>query len=199
MKLRPATTVDLPTVAALHAEGIAEGFLSSLGPRFLERLYRRVMLSDDSFVTVATDPDDLTIGFVAGVTDLRAFYLRFLLRDGFLAGLRAAPRLLRAVPRVVETLRYPTQDTDLASLPSAELLSVAVAETARGRGAGRRLVGRALEEFAGLGARSVRVVTTTDNEAALAMYQANGFVRAATTEVHRGRSSEVLVWTASPR
>jgi ribosomal protein S18 acetylase RimI-like enzyme len=196
MIVRPARNGDLRKVAALHAVTIAEGFLSSLGPGFLERLYRRAIRSDDCFVLVATDEADTTIGFVAGVTDLRAFYRRFLLRDSLVAGLQAAPRLMLTVPRVIETLRYPTED---AALPTAELLSVAVAGPEQGHGIGHRLVAQALKEFERHGALSVRVLTTSDNEAAIAMYQANGFMRTATTEVHRGRSSEVLVWTAPPR
>ena len=38
-----ATDADVHAVAALHAERIAEGFLVTLGPAFLRRLYRRIV------------------------------------------------------------------------------------------------------------------------------------------------------------
>ncbi|MGZ4754409.1 MAG: GNAT family N-acetyltransferase [Acidimicrobiia bacterium] len=179
-------------MAALHAERIAEGFLSSLGPGFLRRLYGRVLASEDGFVLVADD--DGVVGFVAGVGDLGALYRRFLLRDGIVAGLAAAPRLVRALPRVVETLRYPAATGDL---PEAEILAVAVAARAGGRGLGRALVAAATAEFSRRGIHDATVVTTADNAPALAMYRACGFASVATTEVHPGRPSEVLRWTSS--
>src|SRR5207342_2655950 len=39
MTLRFATVADVNAVAAIHADRIAEGFLVTLGPAFLRRLY----------------------------------------------------------------------------------------------------------------------------------------------------------------
>jgi ribosomal protein S18 acetylase RimI-like enzyme len=192
--VRKARPEELTRVAELHADRIADGFLSSLGVPFLRRLYRRVLAGPDSFVLVATGADAVVVGFVAGVGDLARLYRRFLVRDGVAAGVRAAPRLVRALRRVVETLRYPTATTDL---PEAEILAVAVAEEAGGRGIGRVLVDAAVAEFHERGIRAARVVTTTDNTRALAMYRACGFATVARFEVHAGRVSEVLVWTGS--
>jgi ribosomal protein S18 acetylase RimI-like enzyme len=194
VSVRAATDADLPTVATLHAERIGEGFLSSLGPGFLRRLYRRVLRSDDGFVLVAGDPGRAPTGFVAGVGSVGALYRSFLLHDGVVAGALAAPRLVRALPRVVETLRYPSTTGDL---PDAEILAVAVAGSAAGRGIGTALVAAATAAFARHGVTTAKVVTTADNAPALAMYRACGFATAAGVEVHPGRASEVLVWTAS--
>jgi ribosomal protein S18 acetylase RimI-like enzyme len=191
--VRPAGPDDLAAVAALHADRIGEGFLSSLGPGFLRRLYRRVVRSDDGFVLVAGAAGRV-LGFVAGVGSVSALYRRFIVRDGVVAGALAAPRLVRAVPRVVETLRYPAATGDL---PEAEILAVAVAAEAAGAGVGRALVRAATDAFAARGVTAAKVVTTADNAAALAMYRACGFVPTTGVEVHAGRSSEVLVWTAS--
>jgi len=192
-KLRPAIEADLDAIAALHAQRIGEGFLSSLGPRFLRRLYRRVLRSSAGFIVVATEPAAV-VGFVAGVDDLGALYREFVLRDGVAAGVVAAPRLLRALPRVVETLRYPSVTDDL---PAAEILAVAVAADATGQGVGRSLVKAGTTAFAARGITVAKVVTTADNAAALAMYRACGFATASRVEVHSGRASEVLVWNAS--
>jgi hypothetical protein len=68
--LRLATTDDAPAVAALHATAIDEGFLATLGPRFLTRLYRRMVRSDGAFVIVArTDAGPALAGFVAVAHD----------------------------------------------------------------------------------------------------------------------------------
>ena len=189
---RTAVDADLDAVAALHATRIGEGFLSSLGEGFLRRLYRRVLRSPDGFVLVAADGPRV-VGFVAGTGDLGALYRRFVVHDGVVAGLAALPRLVRAVPRVLETLRYPATTGDL---PDAEILAVAVAADAGGRGLGRTLVVAGIAEFTGRGVTTAKVVTTADNAPALAMYRACGFSTATSVEVHEGRASEVLVWTA---
>lgn len=193
MTVRSAASSDLDRIAALHAERIREGFLTSLGIPFLRRLYRRVLRSNDAFLFV-DDVDDHVSGFVAGVADLGALYRRFITRDGAAAAVRAAPRLLRTFPRVLETLKYPSTT---GALPNAEILAVAVAADCGGRGIGTSLVRAATIEFDRRAVRAAKVVTTTDNDAAIAMYRACGFVSTTGLEVHPGRSSEVLVWTAS--
>ena len=192
MTVRAATASDLPSVADLHAARIDEGFLTSLGTPFLRRLYARVLHSSDAFIVV-DDVDDVVTGFAAGVADLGALYRRFIVHDGLRAGARAAPRLVRSLPRVLETLRYPATTE---GLPDAEILAVAVAADRGGHGIGRQLVRAAIDEFTRRGITTAKVVTTADNAAALAMYRACGFGSAEALEVHAGRASEVLVWTA---
>lgn len=193
MTPRLALPADVDRIAQLHAARINEGFLTSLGVPFLRRLYRRVLRSPDAFIIVEDHEHDV-VGFAAGVADLGALYRRFMVHDGPLAALRAAPRLVRAIPRVLETMRYPTTTADL---PDAEILALAVAADHAGRGIGRQLVDAATTAFRDRGIDAAKVVTTSDNPAALAMYRACGFVSTVKVEVHAGRESEVLVWTAS--
>lgn len=193
MIVREAKRADVPRVAALHAERISEGFLPTLGRPFLERLYRRVLASTDAFVLVAED-HDAVVGFAAGATDLGALYKRFVVRDGLIVGVRAAPRILRSLGRVIETLRYPSAEQDL---PDAEILAVAVDVEAGGRGIGHALVDAATARLRELGATAVKVVTGADNEPALRLYRGCGYVARARLAVHEGTASEVLVWTPS--
>lgn len=197
--LRAATAADAPALAGLHAARITEGFLPTLGDGFLTRLYRRVVVSPVGVARVAVDPDAGTttgiIGFAAGATDLRSLYRAFLLHDGVIAAVSSAPRLARSWRRVLETLRYPSDDT--GGLPPAEILAVAVGARAAGQGIGRRLVEATLADLAQHGAAAVKVVTGADNAAALALYAACGFERRARLSVHAGTDSEVLVWSSS--
>jgi ribosomal protein S18 acetylase RimI-like enzyme len=188
--LRTGRAGDAAAVAALHAERIGEGFLVTLGPRFLTRLYRRVALSQAAVLVVAED-DDRIVGFVAATTSTRRFYGDFFRHDAVPAGLAAAPAIIRAPRRVWETLRYGSADDDL---PAAEVLSVAVAADAEGRGIGGALLNAALEELAQAGAPAARVITAVGNDPALAMYERAGFRRRTRTEVHAGVPQEVLVW-----
>ncbi|MEP6624048.1 MAG: GNAT family N-acetyltransferase [Acidimicrobiia bacterium] len=193
MTIRLATATDLPRVADLHVTRISEGFLSSLGTSFLRRLYRRVLRTPEAFVLV-DERDGEVVGFVAGVANLSVLYRTFLVRDGVIAAISAAPRVVRAIPRIVETLKYPNAT---AELPAAEILAVAVAPEQSGQGIGTALVRAATAEFERHAIAAAKVVTTADNGPAIAMYEAAGYRAAVGLEVHPGRESKVLVWTAS--
>jgi len=201
--MRAAQPRETTRVAELHADRISEGFLATLGPTFLRLLYRRAVRSPDAFVLVATGcerpgneqpGDEPVVGFVAGTGDLKRFYRSFLARDGVVAGIAAAPRLLRSFGRVVETLRYPAS-TD--ALPSAEILAVAVDGRCTGQGIGHRLVDAATNEFEARGVPAVKVVAGSRNQPALRLYESCGFARRSTIAVHGDAPSEVLVWPSS--
>lgn len=189
-----ARDAEAGPAAGLHAQRITEGFLPTLGAPFLARLYRRIVRDPGSFLVVAVE-DGRVIGMGACTEDLGALYRAFVLRDGVIAGLRSAPRILRSLPRVIETLRYPGAE-GATDLPEAEVLAVAVDASCSGRGIGRAVVEAALTEFDRRGTARVKVVAGGDNAAALGLYRATGFVDAARLEVHAGTESVVLVRTA---
>jgi ribosomal protein S18 acetylase RimI-like enzyme len=193
--LRLAEGADAGRLAELHATRITEGFLPSLGPAFLERLYRRIVRAADSFAFVVTGDDGHIQGFAAATTDIGRLYREFAVRDGLVAGVLAAPRLLRSWRRVLETVRYPSGEG--ADLPDAEILSVAVEADAGGRGIGRTAVDAATRELAARGETAVKVVTGADNTAALRLYERCGYTVHTQVEVHEGVSSKVLVWNSS--
>jgi ribosomal protein S18 acetylase RimI-like enzyme len=192
MTIRPGTTQDARRAAQLHASGISEGFLPRLGPRFLTRLYRCVVKDDRSFLFVAEEQGRI-VGMIAGTEDVHALYRRFLRRDGLVATIVAAPRVLRHAGAVLETLRYGgSSGTDL---PPAELLAVAVDGAARGRGLGRELVDALNSEFERRAISSSKVVVGATNDHALHLYRGCGYRDASTVEVHRNITSQVLVWS----
>ena len=203
MRVRLAVAGDAPRLAELHATRMTEGFLSALGPRFLRILYRRIVASPDAFAHVAEEPTDgsvVVVGFAASALDVRDLYRRFIVRDGVIAGIAAAPELLRSWRKVIETLRYPASTDDLTNaeiLPSAEILSVAVDPRATGRGIGTQVVEAATAELTRRGVTAAKVVTGADNVAALRLYERCGFVARERIAVHEGTPSEVLVWSSS--
>jgi ribosomal protein S18 acetylase RimI-like enzyme len=198
--IRLGTPADAAAVAALHSQELAEGFLVTLGTPFLVRLYTRIARYRGSFLLVMGETDDIE-GFIAVAERTGDLYREFLVRDGLRAGLAALPAIGRAPRHVWETLRYGTRGDDgtpgaeaSAPLPDAEILSVAVDPAARGHGAGRALVAAATAELGRRGISSVRVVTAADNGPALRTYEAAGFTRRATTQVHAGVEQVVLAW-----
>jgi ribosomal protein S18 acetylase RimI-like enzyme len=190
--LRVAEPDDVAAVAALHRERFPNGFLPTLGARPLEYLYGHIVESPDAFVLVAEDERGVS-GFTAVSADTHNLYRNFLRRKGVAAALVAAPAVLRAPRKVWETVRYGTRP-DTTGLPSAEILTVAVANHARGTGVAQNLLAVTLEELRARGIRGARVVTATGNTSALRLYEHAGFRRERHTEVHRGVPQQVLVW-----
>jgi ribosomal protein S18 acetylase RimI-like enzyme len=194
---RFATDADVRAVAALHADRIAEGFLVTLGPAFLRRLYRRILRAPGAFVIVADDPDAAArahhvIGFIAVAENTGALYREFLLRDGLVAAVAATPGIVRAPGPVWETLRYGLRGGENG--PAAEVLSTAVAAEYGGRGVATALVQSAVEELQRRGAASARVVTAVGNLAAVKAYERGGFRPVGLDEVHHGVAQQLLAW-----
>jgi ribosomal protein S18 acetylase RimI-like enzyme len=187
------TRADAAVAARLHCGQIAEGFLASLGQPFLRRLYGRIAESPGSFLLMADDAGT-RVGFLAGTVDVGALYRRFLVRDGLLAGLRSAPRLLKAWPRAVETLRHGGGEAGGDADGSAELLAVAVDPGWRGRRIGAVLVSRFQEEVARAGAGSARVVVGRENKPAIGLYERAGFELVEDFELHPGVTSLLMRW-----
>jgi|FLYL01.1.fsa_nt_gi glycosyltransferase involved in cell wall biosynthesis/ribosomal protein S18 acetylase RimI-like enzyme len=190
-EIRPGRRGDARTVAELHRRGIETGFLSSLGVRFLQRLYRFMLTDPSCRVLVAADADDQIVGFIAGTADTAGLYRRFLEGGGVTAGLAAAPRMLRpsVTRRLWETLRYGTDRAD-----GPELLAMAVAPGWRGQGLGKSLVD-ALKDWARQeGLDRMRVVVGADNRPAIALYRQAGFGRPKPMSVHSGERSLELTW-----
>jgi GNAT superfamily N-acetyltransferase len=189
---RAATEADAPALARLHATRITEGFLPTLGDRFLTKLYRRITRFPGACAYVV-EQDGTILAFAAGAMSVGRLYREFLLRDGISAGLAAAPKIIRSAKHVWETLRYPGTTADL---PAAEVLAVATSEQAAGRGYGGATVRAVTAELARRGAPAVKVTFGTENAAAMALYTGCAFAPAARVEVHDGTVSEVMVWTA---
>ncbi len=196
--VEPATSNDAAAVARLHAEGIGEGFLSTLGPRFLAVLYRAMAQSGDAVLLVARR-DGRVIGFAAGAAEPRLFYREFLRRKALRASIALMPRALRpsVVIGIAETLRHLRSGGERA----AELLAVAVGSSVSGTGFGAALVFRLEEELRAAGATRLAVVVSATNASARAFYERLGFAEPTPIQIHRGARSVRYVkpLSAAPR
>jgi ribosomal protein S18 acetylase RimI-like enzyme len=189
--LRTGTVDDAAAAAALHAGQISEGFLSVLGPDFLERLYRRIVRTPDSFLLIAENGTK-SVGFLAGSCDVSGLYRSFVLRDGLAAAFASAGRLLRSWRRVMETLRHGASGAGDGS----ELLAIAVDPAARGHGVGALLVNGFLQEVGRRQRDAAHVVVAAGNETAIALYSRAGFGTAERFELHPGTESLLMQWPA---
>lgn len=184
-------------VATLHRIALPRAFLTSLGTRFLIRLYDAIHGAPDAIVLVAVSRDGRTLGFVSGAMDLRRTYRHVLLHAG--------PALLAAIVSrlgeaalwrsALETIGYPLRHLRVrvpasrgtVSEVRSELLSLAVDAEARGRGIGRTLVSELESWLVRVGAGDrYRVATEAADPRSNAFYASVGFVLVHAFE-HHGR------------
>ncbi len=194
--VRAGTVADAGSAGALHADQISEGFLSFLGPRFLEHLYRRISRTPRSFLFIAEE-EGAPCGFIAGSTDVSGLYKTFLLRDGVRAVAASPGRVLAGWHRALETLRHGSK-AGAGSGRGAELLAVAVDPRWQGRGVGRLLVEAFLGHVVALGHDDAHVVVGADNVGAVSLYERTGFVTVSRFELHPGTESLLMQWDRPP-
>jgi ribosomal protein S18 acetylase RimI-like enzyme len=192
LDIRMGGPEDAGPAALLHAEQIADGFLSLLGTPFLTRLYRRISLLPTAFLLVAEE-DGTVVGFVAGSSDVGALYKAFLIHDGMAAAVDTAGHLARNWRRVLETLRHGSQRGE-GTGTSVELLAIAVSPSYQGRGVGRRLVDSFLRQVEDDDGSNACVVVAADNSAAIGLYQRAGFKAKHDFELHAGTTSLLMLW-----
>lgn len=172
--------------ALLHRDGIAEGFLSTLGAPFLTALYRGIARTEGGGVLVAVE-GSVVLGFISYARDVKACYKRVLKANCFPLALAMAPNAFKPAiyKKVVETLLYPFLHRDVPESAGAvrggglrpELLSMAVAVAARGKGVGKLLVKALDEEMFRMAIEGYYVVTHGVDERSNGFYQSCGFAK----------------------
>ena len=202
--VREATRSDVDAVAALHVAEIHEGFLATLGPRFLRHLYARIVESPHGFLIVAENaPSSEQRPCPCERVRRRCrsqcgnLYREFLWHDGVVASVTSAPQLVRSLPRVVETLRYGSRQPPGAAAavgaPRPSSSRSPWRATAVGRGSGAALVEAFLARGGFARAAPRRGWSSgASNDAAVALYGRGGFATAENLEVHEGTPSLLM-------
>jgi ribosomal protein S18 acetylase RimI-like enzyme len=195
-RIRPARRADLAHTARLHEHELPEGFFARIGWRFLRTYHAAFARSPQATVLVAEGDDGRLRGMLVGTLDNAAHYRWTMRRQGLrlaaagLRGLVTHPPLAaefirtrvgrygRAVARSLRPgrgsggarpatpARPAAAEGEAAAAKVAVLTHVAVAEDARGAGAGRRLVEGFVERARRAGADEVRLITEADGPAA---------------------------------
>ena len=186
-------------VAALHAANINQGFLATLGEPFLALMYRAIDEAPDS-ILIVEERDERVIGFVSGGVGMGGIYRKMFQRPVGLA-VALLPSLLRParVWRILEILRYVKQrgphgpEACPVELPSAELLSIAVAAEARGSGVSERLYRQLEARFREAAVGAFKITVGDALAPAHRFYRKMGARPVGRIEVHRGEGSVVYV------
>lgn len=191
MNIRLAMPKDAAAVASLHQQEISLGFLSSLPHIFLAKFYEGIIRYPGGFCVVAEDGGRI-VGFIAGLTDIRAF-AKFFLRRFFFTAVFLLPRMvgISTIRKLFESLRYSRRQDNL---PKAELLTMAVARDCQGRGAAKDMFAVFLGEMKARGVKTFRVLVGESLPGAIAWYEKQGFRLAHSISVHGKEPSRMYVY-----
>jgi ribosomal protein S18 acetylase RimI-like enzyme len=180
MLIRSASKDDFYSIACLHAESIKTGFLSKLGIPFLIELYKAIQEQDGSFVYVC-ETNEKICGFIAGAIDTKSLYKKVLLKNWFRFVLPIIKFVFnfKVCRMIVETVSYGFKKEKAVSDEcsySAELLSIAVANSGRGKGVGKELVSALEKMFAEYSVMQYKVATFSEDQQSNGFYRSCGFV-----------------------
>ena len=175
MEFKDLQAAHAGQVAALHIQCISTGFISSMGIDFVTSLYDAIVKSKSSLGVVAVK-NGKVIGFVAFTTNLNKLYKSIIRRKGLKFALLLAGNVLslRRIKKIFETLSYPARIKKM-NLPSAELLSIAVAPEERRKGLASQLIEKGLRLYRKSGVDKVKVLIGADNKAGNKLYLKSGF------------------------
>ncbi len=196
--IRAASTADLEAIVAVHRAAFDTFFLTSLGPRFLVRLYAGYLAHPSGILLVDDASGSAPIrGFVAGTTEPESFYAWLRRTRGPALALAAAPALarrpLRVGRRLVAAIRYRGEAP--RTVPDAALLaSLAVRPDSAGGGVGGGLVGAFVDRAREAG-RPVTYCSTdvAGNDRVLEFYRRQGFHEAERVRRPEGREMAILI------
>lgn len=182
-------------IAQLHIAGIPTGFISSLGPKFVTCLYEAIASSPNAFGYVHLENEQI-LGFVAFTENLRQLYCSVCKKAGFRFFLILLFEIFswKKIKRILETLFYPKR-IEKQNLPDAELLSIVVSDSARGKGIGRNLMQRGLEECAKRKINQVKVLVADFNKPANELYKKAGFQLITRIDSHGIMSNIYVIFT----
>lgn len=184
-----------PEVAQLHISGISSGFISSLGTDFVTALYEGIAKSKSGISFVALK-EGKVIGFAAFTTNLGSLYKSVIFSKGlkFIFILAWKMFSLRTIKRMFETLFYPNRIKKM-ELPSAEFLSMVIAEEGRGKGLASKFVKKGFAECARQGIEKLKILAAVDIKPINAMYQKYEFNLVGQLDSHGVKSNVYVVRT----
>jgi lipopolysaccharide/colanic/teichoic acid biosynthesis glycosyltransferase/ribosomal protein S18 acetylase RimI-like enzyme len=182
-------------VAALHAACIDQGFLATLGPRFLTVLYRAIDACPAAILIVEKSGDRVT-GFVAGGGGMSPVYRQMIrLWPALIPALLPVLFQPRKVLGIIEILRRRDGGAQNADLPRHELFRIAVAPEARGSGTADRLYRALCDHFRENAVPAFRIVVGDALIPAHRFYKRMGATPTGSVHLHGDASSTVYVQT----
>ncbi len=191
----PANENDSYDIARLHHSTIRAGFLTQLGPSFLDVLYKYLIRNE--IVLIERDEAGIN-GFVSCSINSDTLMKRFIFNPRAIAILMnrlvTDPRLIKPS---LETLTLPFKKTILNSspndmlLPKTELLSISVDSNRQNSGVGSSLLEALEGELKRHNVHCYKVIAGVTLESANRFYLKHGFMRFGLIRIHGNNVSTI--------
>jgi len=194
MRIRKAEFKDARELAEIHVKFLPESFLCTLGEKFLALLYKAMIGSENGIVIIVED-DERVAGFISGTTDMRKLNAFFRRKNFFKAFFLLFPRMFRpsVCRKIIEDVFYSIRKP-AASLPDAELLSIAVKKDYRGKGVGAKLFAALVCEMREKKINNFKILVGENLKDAQKFYERMGCEAAGKEELHKGEVSKVYIF-----
>ena len=152
-------------------------FLSFLGARFLSEFYKSFINNNNSIGFVAQRMDKELLGIIVGPLNPNGFFKKLLKRRWWafcIASIEAVLKKPSCIPKLIRALFY--RGDSPAGQTRALLSSIAVKKNVQGKGIGKTLIKRWLEEVNKRGACGCYLTTDSiENEGVNSFYQRLGW------------------------
>lgn len=180
MDVRQVKPIDF---ASLGQIAYQTGFFGESAARFFPSaplfadLWVRPYLEEGSACNFLAESEGQVLGYIIGTLDLRLYRRWFLGHLLELLGKAVGggyPHWWESLPYLLRMARYPARAAPLESFPAQ--LHINLLPQSRGLGLGQRLMDSYLDCLRARGVVGVQLSTTHENQAALKLYERNGFV-----------------------
>ena len=181
-------------IAKIHQVEIIEGFLSTMGVKFLSKLYSNLCDSPYAFLYVAMINNRIC-GFICGSTDTSKVYKYFIIRYGIFILSTIIPKILsfKKIGRMLEALIYP-QKKENVGLPKNEILNFCVSRDFQRKGIGKKLFKILVDKFKSLNFNRIKIVTGVSQIKAQRFYESLGAIKVTDIEIHRNTKSLIYIY-----
>jgi ribosomal protein S18 acetylase RimI-like enzyme len=195
--IREIQNKDLKDIVKIHIKAFPSFFLTFLGAGFLKEFYKSFLYDSQGIGFVAIDKDtEEILGAIVGPLNPKGYFGRLLKRKWFIFCVASVGAVLRK-PAVIKRLfravfyRGNAPDGQERSL----LSSIAVSPDAQGRGVGKALVKRWLEEIKSRKSSGAFLTTDVENNQAVnSFYQNLGWKLESSYSTHEGRKMNRYVY-----
>lgn len=177
MDIRRVNKNEYKALTEIHLNAFSGFFLTSLGRGFLDTYYKACLKSKNCISICAIDKDNVIQGFCIGSKRSRGYHKHLLIHNFFsfcIQGIIIVITNLNALLRLVMNIEKNSNSLDNGDY--AELLSIAVSISNKGKGLGKLLINNFEVEAKSLGCKKIALTTDFfDNEDVISFYRSTGY------------------------
>ena len=192
IKKKNFSSEEILECSNIHINEIDGGLLKNLGINFLCRIYKHIFLSKYSFLIIAKN-ENKTIGFFAGCTNQKKFYLDFIYKN-ILFIFKHLTKLfnLSMFSKIIKINKFFIKDNQ--NLPNALILNFCVDSKFQSKGFGKKLFNEAIKSFKENKIDEFKIKTSTKQQKAVKLYKSHGAIKIKNSINSNSKNEEEIIF-----